>query len=70
MIQPEVTPTAIAKAVTTGNISAAASTRGTTRYDVAVVGQGLERVHLLGDLHRAELGGDARAHAAGERHAR
>ena len=37
---------------------------------VAVVGQGLERVHLLGHLHRAELGGDAGAHAAGERHAR
>ena len=29
--QPEVTPTAMAKAVTTGNIRAAASTRGTTR---------------------------------------
>jgi hypothetical protein len=31
VIHPEPTPTAIAKAVTTGNMSAAASTRGTTR---------------------------------------
>ena len=33
VIHPAATPTAIANAVTTGNISVAARTRGTTRYE-------------------------------------
>ena len=42
---------------------------GHDQVGVRVVGQGLERVHLLGHLHGAQLGGDVGADPAGERHA-
>ena len=54
--------------MTTGKHQRGREHPGHHQVGVAVVGQRLERIDLLGDLHRAQLGGDARADPAGEGH--
>ena len=52
--------------VRTGAMKKPASTRGTTSLRIGIGAERAQRVDLIGHDHRAELGGDARADAAGQ----
>ena len=57
-------PTKSEMTVSTGHMRMPASTRGTTSLRIGIGAERAQRVDLLGDDHRSELGGDARADAA------
>ena len=59
-------PTKSEMTVSTGAMKNPASMRGTTSLRDRVGAERAQRVDLVGDHHRPELGGDARADAAGE----
>ena len=59
-------PTTSASMVSSGRTSTSAMTRGKTRKWIGIEPERAQRVDLLRDLHRAELGGERRARAAGD----
>ena len=66
MSQPPRIPTTSATTVSTGHMRMPASTRGTTSLRTGIGAERAQRVDLVGDDHRPELCGDARADAAGQ----